>query len=58
VQSKEIDFGIPIISVGNIIVGGSGKTPITIKLASKYERCLCNFKRLWKSFKRVFCSLV
>ena len=35
--SKEIEFGIPIISVGNIIVGGSGKTPVTIKLASKYE---------------------
>lgn len=36
-MAKEIEFGIPIISVGNIIVGGSGKTPITIKLASKYE---------------------
>ncbi len=35
--AKPIDFGIPIISVGNIIVGGSGKTPVTIKLASKYE---------------------
>lgn len=36
-MSKEIEFGIPIISVGNIVVGGSGKTPVTIKLASKYE---------------------
>ena len=36
-MAKEIEFGIPIISVGNIIVGGSGKTPVTIKLASKYE---------------------
>ena len=36
-MAKEIEFEIPIISVGNIIVGGSGKTPITIKLASKYE---------------------
>lgn len=36
-MAKEIYFRIPIISVGNIIVGGSGKTPITIKLASKYE---------------------
>lgn len=34
---KQIKFGIPIISVGNIIVGGSGKTPVTINLASKYE---------------------
>ncbi|MBY0539912.1 MAG: tetraacyldisaccharide 4'-kinase [Campylobacterales bacterium] len=36
-MAKPIEFGIPIISVGNIIVGGSGKTPITIKLASKYQ---------------------
>lgn len=35
--SKEIEFGIPVISVGNIIVGGSGKTPVSIHLASKYE---------------------
>jgi tetraacyldisaccharide 4'-kinase len=37
VMAKQIEFGIPIISVGNIIVGGSGKTPVTINLASKYE---------------------
>jgi len=30
-------FSIPIISVGNLIVGGSGKTPFVIKLASRYE---------------------
>ena len=36
-MAKSIEFGIPVISVGNIIVGGSGKTPVTIKLASKYE---------------------
>lgn len=31
-SSKKLDFGIPIVSVGNLIVGGSGKTPITIAL--------------------------
>ena len=36
-SSKPIDFGIPIVSIGNIIIGGSGKTPLTIELAKKYE---------------------
>ncbi|MFT7879216.1 MAG: tetraacyldisaccharide 4'-kinase [Sulfurimonas sp.] len=34
VVSTKKDFGIPIVSVGNLIVGGSGKTPFTIALAS------------------------
>ncbi len=28
-RKKEIDFGLPIISVGNLVVGGSGKSPLT-----------------------------
>ncbi len=35
--AKPKDFNIPIISVGNLIVGGSGKTPFTIALAKKLE---------------------
>jgi len=35
--AKRQSFGIPIVSVGNIIVGGSGKTPFTIAVASRYE---------------------
>jgi tetraacyldisaccharide 4'-kinase len=31
------DLGIPIISIGNIIVGGSGKTPLSIKLAREFS---------------------
>jgi len=31
------DLGIPIVSVGNLIVGGSGKTPFVIALASQIE---------------------
>jgi tetraacyldisaccharide 4'-kinase len=38
---KPKDFGIPIISIGNLIVGGSGKTPLTIALAKdKKEVCV------------------
>ena len=36
-NAKLIDFELPIISVGNLIVGGSGKTPLTVALASRYE---------------------
>ena len=32
------DFGIDIISIGNLSVGGSGKTPLTTALALKYEK--------------------
>ena len=31
-------YPLPIISIGNLIVGGSGKTPFVIALASKYNR--------------------
>jgi len=31
------DFKIPVISVGNLTVGGSGKTPIVSSLAVRYE---------------------
>ena len=35
--TKPIDFEIDIVSVGNLNVGGSGKTPLVTALASKYE---------------------
>jgi len=35
-RSVSKDFGLPIISVGNLIVGGSGKTPLTVALVSAY----------------------
>ncbi|HUH42850.1 MAG TPA: tetraacyldisaccharide 4'-kinase [Sulfurimonas sp.] len=31
------DFGIDIISIGNLSVGGSGKTPLVTALASRYK---------------------
>ncbi len=35
VQKK--DFGLPIVSIGNLVVGGTGKTPFVIALASRYQ---------------------
>lgn len=37
-KSKKIeDFGIDIVSVGNLSVGGSGKTPLTTALSLRYK---------------------
>lgn len=33
VSKKPFDFQIPIISIGNLLVGGTGKTPVTVELA-------------------------
>lgn len=32
------DFGLPIVSIGNLTVGGSGKTPFVIELCKGFER--------------------
>lgn len=37
VATVQKSFDIPIVSVGNLIVGGSGKTPFVIALASRYD---------------------
>jgi tetraacyldisaccharide 4'-kinase len=37
--AKKKTFSIPIISVGNLIVGGSGKTPFVIAIANRLEGC-------------------
>ncbi len=34
-----MDFHIPIISIGNLTVGGSGKTPLIIELAKEQKEC-------------------
>jgi tetraacyldisaccharide 4'-kinase len=36
ISATREEFSIPILSVGNLIVGGSGKTPFVIELASRY----------------------
>ena len=36
--AKPKSFNIPIVSIGNLLVGGSGKTPMTIALAQKFKK--------------------
>ncbi|MBU0717515.1 MAG: tetraacyldisaccharide 4'-kinase [Planctomycetes bacterium] len=37
-EDRCVTLPIPVISVGNITVGGTGKTPLVIELASRLER--------------------
>jgi len=34
-RGKPVDIGVPVISVGNLTVGGNGKTPLVIDLACR-----------------------
>ena len=52
--SSEESFNIPIISIGNLIIGGSGKTPLTIALAKKYS----NATIILRGYKRESQGLV
>ncbi|MES2855059.1 MAG: tetraacyldisaccharide 4'-kinase [Bdellovibrionota bacterium] len=35
---RSIDVGVPVISIGNITAGGTGKTPITAMIADELEK--------------------
>ncbi|MDD5161152.1 MAG: tetraacyldisaccharide 4'-kinase [Sulfuricurvum sp.] len=37
-RSRPKSMGIPVVSIGNLTVGGSGKTPVVIELAKRYEK--------------------
>lgn len=37
-RSKPKSLGIPVISIGNLTVGGSGKTPVVIEMAKLFEK--------------------
>ena len=32
ISKKEVEIGKPILCVGNIVIGGAGKTPLVIKI--------------------------
>ncbi len=56
---KSIEFDVPVISVGNIRVGGTGKTPLTEYIAAlisgKYKACLLSrgYGRVTDGFRMV-----
>ena len=37
-RSTPLDKGIPVVSIGNLTVGGSGKTPLVIELAQHFSK--------------------
>jgi tetraacyldisaccharide 4'-kinase len=36
--ARPVDQGIPVVSIGNLVVGGSGKTPFTIALTKHFKK--------------------
>lgn len=52
--AKKYKFPIPIISVGNLVVGGSGKTPFIIEVAKHFE----NIAIVSRGYKRASSGLV
>ncbi len=37
IPGLQVEFSVPVVVVGNITVGGSGKTPMVIHLANQFE---------------------
>ena len=57
ILSKEKDFDVKIISVGSLIVGGSGKTPLTLALYKHFSKKYKTFIIL-RGYKRSSKGLV
>ena len=54
VSSRPQYFGIPVISVGNLLVGGTGKTPVTIALAKEKENVAIVLRGYGRKSKGLF----
>jgi len=54
VSAKPQYFGIPVISIGNLLLGGTGKTPLTIALAKKRENVAVVLRGYGRSSKGLF----
>ncbi len=51
---KPVDFGIPIISVGNLVIGGTGKTPVIISLVKNKENIAVVLRGYGRESKGLF----
>jgi tetraacyldisaccharide 4'-kinase len=54
VSKKPIYYGIPVISVGNLLVGGTGKTPVTIALAKERKNVAIVLRGYGRESKGLF----
>jgi len=54
ISKKNIDLGIPVISVGNLLVGGTGKTPIIIALAKQSKHVAIVLRGYGRDSKGLF----
>ncbi len=53
-MAKPIYFDVPIVSIGNLVVGGSGKTPMTIFLAQDKKNVAVILRGFGRSSKGLF----
>ena len=49
--TRKYFFNIPIICVGNVLAGGSGKTPLVIEICKYYKRKKVNVHIIYKAYK-------
>ena len=45
-KTVPVKVGVPVVVVGNIYVGGTGKTPVTIALVKDLKESRCYLPRL------------
>ncbi|NPA27619.1 MAG: tetraacyldisaccharide 4'-kinase [Epsilonproteobacteria bacterium] len=56
--AKPKDFGVKIVSIGNLVIGGSGKTPFAIELINYFEAKGLKVGYLSRGYKRESKGLV
>lgn len=54
ISKKPQYFGIPVISVGNLLVGGTGKTPVTIALAQSMDNVVVILRGYGRASKGLY----